>query len=128
MALAAEPVFALDRFAALSLIESGDRDQAVGPVGEISRYQMAPAVWRQYSTLPVGAATNPFTARTVAKAIMHDRMTMGTRGWAVTIPDANVVVSHEQFYLLWHCPARAFHPTRADQEIAARFANLCNTK
>lgn len=38
------------RLAALGMIESGDNDTAVGAVGEVSRYQIKPWIWRQYST------------------------------------------------------------------------------
>ena len=34
---------------ALSLIESGNNDAAVGSLGEVSRYQIKPRIWREYS-------------------------------------------------------------------------------
>lgn len=34
---------------AISMIESGNNDRAVGRAGEVSRYQIKPQVWRQYS-------------------------------------------------------------------------------
>lgn len=34
---------------ALSLIESGNNDAAVGSLGEVSRYQIRPHIWREYS-------------------------------------------------------------------------------
>src|SRR5688572_30340011 len=34
---------------AISMLESGNNDAAVGPAGEVSRYQIRPAVWRQFS-------------------------------------------------------------------------------
>ena len=34
---------------ALSLIESGNNDAAVGTLGEVSRYQIRPYIWREYS-------------------------------------------------------------------------------
>lgn len=37
-------------WAALAEIESGGNDYAVGDVGEISRYQIRPEVWRTYSS------------------------------------------------------------------------------
>jgi hypothetical protein len=52
MALAAASAQAgLSRLEALSMIESGDDDAAVGQVGEVSRYQIQPWIWRQYSSL-----------------------------------------------------------------------------
>ena len=41
----AATVSAMDRWAALSMIESGDKDRAVGPRGEVSRFQIRPELW-----------------------------------------------------------------------------------
>ena len=40
----------LSKLEALSMIESGDNDFAVGGAGEVSRYQIKPKVWRTYSS------------------------------------------------------------------------------
>jgi len=37
------------RVFALGMIESGNDDRGVGPAGEVSRYQIHPAVWKAYS-------------------------------------------------------------------------------
>ena len=42
-------VQAMDRWAALSQIETRDNDKAVGAAGEISRYQVKPQLWRRYA-------------------------------------------------------------------------------
>lgn len=39
----------LSQLEALSMIESGDNDQAIGGAGEVSRYQIKPSVWRRYT-------------------------------------------------------------------------------
>lgn len=39
----------VSRLDALSQIETGDDDRAVGGAGEVSRYQIKPWIWRQYS-------------------------------------------------------------------------------
>ena len=39
----------LNDLEALSLIESGNNDAAVGGAGEVSRYQILPKVWRGYT-------------------------------------------------------------------------------
>src|ERR1051325_8625093 len=39
----------LSKLEALSMIESGDDDSAIGRFGEVSRFQIRPEVWRQYS-------------------------------------------------------------------------------
>src|SRR5947207_4904963 len=36
-------------FFALGMIESGNNDRGIGIAGEVSRYQIQPAVWRNYS-------------------------------------------------------------------------------
>ncbi len=120
----AEPMYAMDRFAALSMVESGDDDFATGAAGEVSRYQIMPEVWTATTWLPISQATNPAVALVVAKKIMAHRLT--PRGRAVLVAPENVLVSDERFYLFWHRPARAFHPTPREQDRATRFANLCN--
>jgi len=39
----------LSKLEALSMIETGDDDSAIGQLGEISRFQIRPNVWRKYS-------------------------------------------------------------------------------
>jgi len=39
----------ISRIAALGMIETGNDDRAVGGAGEVSRYQIKPWIWRQYS-------------------------------------------------------------------------------
>ena len=39
----------LSKLQALSMIESGDNDAAIGQAGEVSRYQIKPWIWRGYS-------------------------------------------------------------------------------
>ena len=42
----------LSRLEAIGMIESGNNDRAVGRAGEVSRYQIKPSVWQQYSRTP----------------------------------------------------------------------------
>src|SRR5580698_7101334 len=60
---------AMDRFTALSQIESGDNDFAVGQAGEISRYQIRRELWSKLTHLPLSQATNSYVAFNVAKSI-----------------------------------------------------------
>lgn len=53
---------------AISMIESGNNDSAVGPAGEVSRYQIRPRVWRQFSESP--AYDNARVAEWVAQQYM----------------------------------------------------------
>jgi len=40
----------LSKLEAISMIETGNNDRAVGMAGEVSRYQIMPAVWRCYTS------------------------------------------------------------------------------
>ena len=107
------------RLAALSMIESGDSDAAVGRAREVSRFQITPAVWRQYAGGLDPA--NPFTAWNTAAAIMHDRCKAFERRFHRPCTDA-------EFYILWARPALLIGPGRpihaALRDRAARFVNL----
>jgi hypothetical protein len=110
--------FGMDRFAALSMLESGDNDSAIGPSGEISRYQVLPATWQHYTK---GQALDPLNATnslSVVQTIMSERCAHFQE------------VNHRpptdfEFYLLWNCPARVAHPGKLAADRAQRFANLC---
>jgi hypothetical protein len=43
------PVLDTKRLFALGMIETGNNDWMVGSAGEVSRYQLSPAVWKSYS-------------------------------------------------------------------------------
>jgi hypothetical protein len=43
------PALDTRRLYALGMIETGNDDRAVGAAGEVSRYQLSPAVWKSYS-------------------------------------------------------------------------------
>ncbi|MDD5140433.1 MAG: hypothetical protein PHY43_09280 [Verrucomicrobiales bacterium] len=105
------PVSAMDRWSALSMIESGDDDKAVGPGGEISRFQIQPKLW------PGGDPQNAQIALAAAQEIMRPRL-------------AGFQQSHKreatdfEFYVLWNAPWRADNPSAAVTERARRFVNL----
>lgn len=107
---------AMDRWAALSQIESGDDDRAVGAAGEISRYQLKPGVWRRYA--PTTADwTKPEDALPIAKETMRERCAAFER--SVHRPPTDF-----EFYILWNAPAQIQHPGKAVSERAERFCNL----
>jgi hypothetical protein len=111
-------VFAMDRFAALSMVETGDNDSAIGPSGEISRYQILPATWQHYAkgqTLDPQNATNSLS---IAQAVMSDRCAQFQK-------TNHRPPSDFEFYLLWNCPAHVAHPGKLAADTAQRFANLC---
>ncbi len=105
----------MDRWNALSMIESANRDDAVGRVGEISRYQIRPEFWPRGNPLDARAALliaqRIMTARTAAFQLTHGRA-----------PD------DFEFYVLWNAPAQVNHPHRAVVERAERFVNLMADK
>ena len=107
---------ALDRWAALSQLESGDNDRAVGRMGEISRYQILPDVWAAFA--PDNADwENPKDALAVAKQAMKKRC-------------ADFQQTHHrpptdfEFYVLWNAPAQIERPGTVVTERAKRFCNL----
>lgn len=57
---------------ALSDVESGSDDDAVGAKGERGRYQISPALWHSYSKLPLTCAHNHCYASTVAEWILSN--------------------------------------------------------
>ena len=102
---------AMDRWAALSMIESGDDDNAIGPGGEISRFQIRPKLW------PGGDPHNPQVARVVAQQLMQPRL-------AGFLKSHKREVTDFEFYVLWNAPWQADHPSPVVTERARRYANL----
>ena len=102
---------AMDRWAALSMIESDNRDNAVGRVGEITRYQIRPELW------PGGNPRNAHAALIVAQRIMALRTANFAQKYG-RLPD------DFEFYVLWNAPAQINHPRPGVAERAERFVNL----
>ncbi len=114
---------ALDRFAALSQIESGDNDAAVGKAGERGRYQETEAVWREFNPTNCWQnfhyLTNANFALASVQGVMMNRSLQfksRTGRWP----------SDFEWYLLWSSPSRVDHPTKFKASVARRFANLCS--
>jgi hypothetical protein len=102
---------AMDRWVALSMIESGDNDYAVGTCGEISRYQIKPEFW------PGGDPSDAHAALATARQIMRARVEAFERAH-------NRVPSDYEFYILWNAPGQVDHPRTIVRERARRFENL----
>ena len=110
------------RFEALSQIESGDNDFAVGKDGERGRYQESELVWhemyspRWWSRFPQ-QITNSDYSLIAAKQVMLKRT-------------QHFIATHHreptdfEWYLLWHRPARVLNPKPVEAARAQRFANL----
>ena len=106
----------MDRWSALSQIESGDNDRAVGRAGEISRYQIKPRVWERYAP-PKADWEKPQDSLGVVKNAMQARC----RGFERVFHRAP---NDFEFYVLWNAPAQIRHPTKSVSDRAKRFCNL----
>jgi hypothetical protein len=102
---------AMDCWSALSMIESGNNDRAIGSVGEISRFQIRPELW------PGGNPQDQQIALTAAQEIMQSRLNAFRK---VHKRDA----TNFEFYILWNAPRQVDHPGRIAAARARRFANL----
>ena len=109
---------AMDRLTALSMIESGDNDQAIGQAGEVSRFQIRPLLWVRYcGPYPVTASTNPQAALRATRAIMDARCRNFEYRFHRSPTDF-------EYYVLWNAPAQIRKPGKAVSERANRFCNL----
>lgn len=103
---------AMDRWSALSMIESGDNDCAIGPGGEVSRFQIRPELW------PGGNSKNPRDALAAAQEVMKPRLKAFEKSHGRPATDF-------EFYILCNAPWQADHPaSKAVTERALRFCNL----
>ncbi|HEY2328300.1 MAG TPA: hypothetical protein VGI63_00615 [Verrucomicrobiae bacterium] len=110
-------VSALDRFSALSMIESENDDFALGQHTEVSRFQIRREVWLQTTNAPISDATNAAVALAVAQVIAQKRCENFAKQHGRPATDF-------EFYVLWNSPAQVNHPGRAVRERAGRFENL----
>ena len=114
----------ISRLAALSMIETGNDDHAVGGAGEVSRFQIKPWIWRQYNQS--GAYTNRRISTEVAGnhlAALRDTFHKCS----------GRAPSDFDIYVLWNAGPTYYarigfaksrvHPVIRDR--ARRFANLC---
>ncbi len=93
------------------MLESGDNDNAVGPGGEVSRFQIQRALW------PGGDSHDPQVALTAAKDLMRPRLDRFEKKYRRPATDF-------EFYVLWNAPAKINRPSRPVAERARRYANL----
>ena len=102
---------AMDRWAALLMIESGDDNSAIGPGGEISCFQIQRDLW------PGGDPQDRQLALVVAQEVMRPRLSKFQQSHK---RDATAL----EFYVLWNAPYLVNHPTTIVAERARQFANL----
>ena len=110
--------FGMDRLSALSMIETGNDDRAVGAAGEISRFQVKKAEWRTVTNSANYADTE--TARKVMVQLMDKRIHAFQEHFGRNPSDY-------EFYALWNAPSQALsgHISRKVASRCERFANLC---
>lgn len=113
----------LNKLEAISMIETGDNDRLIGGAGEVSRYQIKPAIWELYSDSR--AYQNPRLSARVAEQYLATLESAFQRrtGRAPTDFDS---------YVLWnggitYYAKRGFSPARVSpivRDRAQRYANL----
>lgn len=113
----------VSKLAALSMIESGDNDAAVGTAGEVSRYQIKPRIWQEYS--PSKAYRDVTVSARVAGRHLAD-LEQAFRTRAGREPgDFDLYVlwnAGPTYYAKVHYSAKRVHPII--RERAQRYANL----
>ena len=102
---------AMNRWTALSMLETGDNDNVIGSCGEISRYQIRGELW------PGGNPRDAKASLIVAKNVMHTRLSKFEQTHKRAATDF-------EFYILWNAPAKVNHPTPCVTQRAQRFVNL----
>jgi hypothetical protein len=110
--------FGMDRLSALSMLETGNDDRAVGSAGEISRFQVKKAEWR--SVTNSANYCDCETARKVMIQLMDKRIHAFHDRFGRQPSDF-------EFYALWNAPAQVLKG-QISSKVAARcerFANLC---
>jgi hypothetical protein len=112
------PCAGMERFSALSMLETGNNPQAIGSKGERGSYQFLPQTWREYTTMPLERACVPADALLVAKAVMERRTAQFQRQFHRQPTDL-------EWYCLWNAPNQVQKPSCAVSHRATRFANLC---
>jgi hypothetical protein len=108
---------AMDRWEALSQLESGNSDAAIGRAGEISRFQILPALWEKFANRPLSASKNPQAALCVARAIMRERCAAFERRH-------HRLPTNFEYYVLWNAPGEIERPTVVVAARARRFCHL----
>lgn len=111
------------RLAALGMLESGDDDAAIGAVGEVSRYQIKPWIWRQYST------SEEYQNRELSTQVASQHVAELQR---IFLKRAGREADDFDLYVLWNAGPTyygriGFDPGRVHpviRERARRYANL----
>lgn len=108
---------------ALGMIETGNDDHEIGGAGEVSRYQIMPAIWHQFSDSQ--SYHNPATSQAVARQLW-------SKLYSRFKQQAHREPTDFDMYVLWNTrygyyASKGFNPKRlsaAVRERAQRFVNL----
>src|ERR1700743_1352893 len=111
--------FGMDRLSALSMLETGNDDSAIGSAGEISRFQVKKAEWR--SVTNSANYRDSETAKKVMIQLMDKRIHAFQQHFGRPPTDF-------EFYALWNAPSQALsgHLSSKVADRCQRFANLCD--
>lgn len=115
----------LSKLDALSMIETGNDDSAVGRAGEVSRFQIRPRIWRQYTQ------SRDYGNRRVASTVAQQHLTYLEEFFRAR---AGREATDFDIYVLWNAgptyyERAGFLPervNRAVRERAQRYLNLRN--
>lgn len=100
---------------AISEIESGTNDRAIGPRGEISRYQLKPTIWHHYTQST--RFYDPGQAYYVAKRHL--------RHLRAALAGANLKETPEAIAMMWHYGEGCRYAVgKTEADYAQRFSNL----
>ena len=102
--------------AVLAQLESGNDPRAVGAAGEITAYQVCPAVLHENGFCPADV-DGARAAALVVQIIWQRRV----NAFEIAQQRSARV---EELYLLWHRPARVLTPKAVERARALRFKNL----
>lgn len=108
---------------ALGMIETGNNDREIGGAGEISRYQIMPAIWHQFTSSR--SYRNPVVSQSVAQQLW-------TSLYYQFKQSAHREPTDFDMYVLWNTrygyyASRGFNPRRLGPTVrdrAQRFVNL----
>jgi hypothetical protein len=115
----------MSKLEALSMLETGDNDRAVGKAGEVSRYQLMPNIWRHYSQSR--SYSNPEVSREIAAkhlAVLEGRFQARTGREPSDFDRYVLWNAGETYYAKIGFQAGRVHPVI--RERANRFVNLRN--
>jgi hypothetical protein len=105
--------------AAISQVESGNDDRAVGRLGEVSRFQLLPCNWRKMSDRPLSDATNLKVSHEIALAWL--------RTLALDLRLDKLPVTAENLCWSWKCGLRGVLLRKWMAQASRSYVTRCLT-